>query len=80
MTDSLDEIERNTFRNLFALVNFGSLFFEEFIALLTNLQKICAWNTCLFDFDKNFLAYFGCCFEFCKSVGIGKRIVLCRKG
>jgi hypothetical protein len=65
-----------TFWDLFALVDFGSFFFEEFVSLLTEFQEVCAGNTCLFDFDENFLADFCGCFELGESIGIRQRIVL----
>src|SRR5277367_6756888 len=66
----------DTFGDLLALVDFGSFFFEEFVSLLTEFQELCARDTCLFNFDENFLADFGRCFEFCEGVGIRQGIVL----
>ena len=44
--------------------------------MLTKLEKIGSWNTCLFHFYKGLLTDFGGCFEFCKSIGIRKGVVL----
>jgi len=66
----------NTLWDLFALVYFGGFFFKEFVSLLTKFQEVCAGDTCLFDFDENFLADFRGGFEFGESIGIRQRIVL----
>lgn len=65
-----------TLGDLLALVDFGSFFLKELISLLTEFQELCARDTCLFNFDENFLANFGGCFELCEGVGIRQRIVL----
>jgi hypothetical protein len=64
-------IGRTTFDDFLALVDFGCLFFEEFIALLTYFQDIRVGDTEFFNFGEDFLTDICGCFEFCQGVGIG---------
>jgi hypothetical protein len=66
----------NTFGDLFALVYFRRLFLNKFVALLANLEDVCACDTRLLDLNEDSVTDIARGLQFSKRIWIGERIVL----